>query len=137
MSIEAGVQDVAMVWLGGDPLYGEQSVMSALGKSCETIDVCGNTRSICIEDEFGQTYQDLENDVPGAYPAFFCSTPQDEPSCIPYRPGEFTGISSTDGDGDGLIDYGDFLSFGLGDDRRSRGRQHRRRGGRPRAGGGI
>ena len=100
--IEAGVQDLAMVIRGGEFLYGEQQTLSAMGNSCETIDVCGETRSICLEEEFDISYQDLENEVSGAYPAFFCEPPEDEPSCVPFRPSEFEESTSDDRDGDGI-----------------------------------
>ena len=39
------------------------------------------------------------------YELFFCGTPANEPSCVPFRPGEFDGtFHPTDQDGDGILD---------------------------------
>jgi hypothetical protein len=43
-----------------------------------------------------------------AYPLFSCSVPTGEPTCVPSRPGEFSGKpSATDADGDGIADAQD------------------------------
>ena len=45
-----------------------------------------------------------------SYPLYFCSAPPDEPSCTPFRPGEYDGTlgsgpaSRADRDGDGITD---------------------------------
>jgi hypothetical protein len=45
-----------------------------------------------------------------SYPLFFCGAPPDEPTCVPYREGEYDGIptrgpaSRSDWDGDGIVD---------------------------------
>ncbi|HOD00449.1 MAG TPA: thrombospondin type 3 repeat-containing protein, partial [Myxococcota bacterium] len=35
---------------------------------------------------------------------FFCGVPDNEPSCLPSRPGEYNGVTSDDDDGDGVAD---------------------------------
>jgi len=82
-------------------------VLTGLGETCETINVCGEPRAICAAREFsGTNYFTLAATVlsPDGYPAFFCSAaPTDEPTCRPTRPGEFTGLRTPgDGDGDGF-----------------------------------
>ena len=111
--IEAGATDIALV-LRGDPsgalaLYGEHDVVvTGLGEPCETLDVCGETRAICAGRELGRDYSVLAADAQAVYPAFFCDTPPNEPSCVPARPGEFDGIlGGGDLDGDGLDDASD------------------------------
>jgi cytosine/adenosine deaminase-related metal-dependent hydrolase len=106
--IGAANEDVDLVISAGDPLYGDASLMSALGKNCDAIDVCGASKSICSTQEFGTSYAGIQGAVSGAYPAFFCGTPSSEPTCVPIRPGEFTGVATaTDSDGDGIDDQAD------------------------------
>jgi cytosine/adenosine deaminase-related metal-dependent hydrolase len=106
--VEAEVADVLLVVKAGRALYGEADVVDGLSGGCESMDVCGSARSICLEQEFGTTYAELAATVASgnpAYPAFFCGAPDPEPTCVPSRPGEFTGmVSAGDGDGDGLAD---------------------------------
>lgn len=105
--IDADATSAVLVLRGGEPLYGKPDLVDALGRSCEEIDVCGETRAICAKDEFGADYDKIEDDV-DAYPAFFCDgPPDDEPSCDPYRPGEYDGATSSDADGDGVEDSAD------------------------------
>ncbi|MEE2755344.1 MAG: thrombospondin type 3 repeat-containing protein [Myxococcota bacterium] len=106
--IEAGNQDVWMVFKAGRPVYGRTDILSPL-RACEQLDVCGQTYSLCAQDEFGTSFSSIAADVATgkpAYPAVFCEgAPADEPTCIPSRPGEFSGQSSdTDQDGDGQAD---------------------------------
>ncbi|HWB81079.1 MAG TPA: hypothetical protein VG755_39220, partial [Nannocystaceae bacterium] len=42
-----------------------------------------------------------------SYPLFFCGEPEDEPSCAPYRDGEYGPGISGDADGDGILDDAD------------------------------
>jgi large repetitive protein len=104
--LEAGAADVLMVVKAGRVLYGEADVVNALDDGCEALDVCGGARSICLEHEFGVTYAALAGQVTSsnpAYPAFFCGEPEGEPTCVPSRSGEFTGVAgSGDPDGDGI-----------------------------------
>jgi len=101
--IGAENSDVALVVSAGNPLYGDAAVLSALGKSCDAVDVCGNSKSICATEQFTKSYDGIKTAVAGAYPSFFCGLPAGEPTCVPSRPGEFTGIASdTDSDGDGI-----------------------------------
>ena len=109
--VAAGDKDVALVVQGGAVLYGEPEVVSGLGQTCEAMDVCGSQRSICLSSQFGVTYADLASQIASGkagYPALFCDDPAGEPSCVPARPGEFTGEdSATDADGDGIADADD------------------------------
>jgi large repetitive protein len=104
--IRANVEDVVLSMRGGDLLYGDDGLISETG--CETLDVCGRDRKVCLEREAGLTLAALKTSVAGAYDLFFCGTPKDEPSCLPSRPNEYDGsITATDSDGDGLADSED------------------------------
>jgi large repetitive protein len=105
--LEATPERVSLVMRGGVSLYGDESIINGLGsQGCETDDVCGVNKSICSQADAGVAYSTLKAYVSqGAYPLFFCGEPEDEPSCLPFREGEFTGMSQPDDqDGDGVID---------------------------------
>jgi large repetitive protein len=117
--IEAQAKDVALVMRGGKVLYGDDAVVSALAQTCDTVDVCGAAKRVCVMTEVGKTYGALQAAAKlktGAdiYPAFACDVPPSEPTCLPTRPLSvagstvFTGVpSATDGDGDGIPDATD------------------------------
>jgi hypothetical protein len=72
---------------------------------CETLDVCGVQKAVCSERETGSTLAEHEAAITlnPHYALFYCGEPPMEPSCIPFRTGEFMGVgSATDDDGDGV-----------------------------------
>ncbi len=129
----------------GRPLYGEPALVMPLAEReldyalydpnvysatdpakkklapCETIDVCGRDKALCLADQMEDkpdgatyfqtfTYAELKAQLDPAktYDAFFCDTPPDEPTCVPSRPGEFDGVGGpSDSDGDGISDGAD------------------------------
>lgn len=104
---EATADDVALVLRGGDALYGDTDLVEALDTTdgCASIgDVCGIPKGACVEREVGQTFEALAAANATSYGLFFCDTPAGEPTCMPIRPGEYTGVTDTDGDGDGIAD---------------------------------
>ncbi|HEB56909.1 MAG TPA: hypothetical protein ENI98_11545 [Gammaproteobacteria bacterium] len=107
----AGNDDVILVLRGGLPLYGDDSILSAITtlQDCETIDVCGTSKRLCAAREFGATSNEIATSLGGSpYPLFACATPAGEPSCAPSRPTEYTGIASADDtDGDGVLNAND------------------------------
>lgn len=114
--IEAEAKDVVLVMRGGKTLYGDETAVSGLSSAtCDTVDVCGTSKKVCLSDEVGKGYTALKT-AAGAniYPAFVCGAPPNEPTCTPKRPTAnmgstvFTGIpSGTDMDGDGIDDASD------------------------------
>lgn len=85
---------------------------------CEELDVCGRTKKLCVAEQLeddgdsGLTTISLAEFrstlEPISYGLFFCDTPDNEPSCTPLRPGEFTGeMVAGDMDGDGYADADD------------------------------
>lgn len=105
--LRARPSDVALVLRGGVPLYGDSAVVEALapGEVCETLDVCGTPKAVCLT-ETGRTLAELVAASP--YPLFACNAPPNEPSCVPWRPGEYDGVpSDADEDGDGVANDDD------------------------------
>ncbi len=111
--IRAGVADVALVLRGGEALYGDDTAVAAIapkgGSGCEPLKVCHTPKRVCLVREVGLTLAQLLASVgSSAYPLFYCKVPVDEPTCVPSRPGEFTGKpSAADADGDGVADAQD------------------------------
>jgi len=65
--IQAGNTDVQLVILGGQALYGDSDWVSELAAKpewCESVDVCGTERSICVQasssGDDSQTYEELQ-----------------------------------------------------------------------------
>jgi len=115
--IDAQAPDVALVLRGGRVLYGDAALVDSLRGAgiCDALDVCSTPKALCTATELGMSFAALASAVgPGAYPAFFCGTPDAEPSCVPARAvsvagsSVYTGIPSTDDfDGDGIADAAD------------------------------
>ena len=104
--IEATSDDVALVVRDGDLMVGEPDVATALGETCDAMMVCGEQRAMCALREIGTTWAALQSQLgsanPPVYPATFCGPPPNEPTCVPSRPGEYTGPTASDPDGDGI-----------------------------------
>jgi hypothetical protein len=125
------------LYVGSIALYGDAAVVSALPPTlhdlsapsfgvtsplCESLDVCGRPKKACPLREtwwlgaagLGQPLslgllQAINAD---SYDLFFCGEPADEPTCVPFRPGEYDGTLVTeaprkDRDGDGIPDAAD------------------------------
>ncbi len=110
--LDADSEDVLLVTRDGEPFFGDADILDGLiGDRCDPIDVCGNERGVCLSRNLddGTSYSELASSVSDdAYPVFFCGDPPDEPTCVPSRPGEFTGIASDeDSVGDGIPDSED------------------------------
>jgi hypothetical protein len=79
---------------------------------CDTLDVCGVAKVVCVGRETGRSLDQLRAAVgPAAYPLFFCGEPAGEPTCVPRRPQSVEGSSVYvgqsilgDRDGDGVPD---------------------------------
>lgn len=113
--IDAEPADVALVMRGGKVLYGDDGIVGGLATGCDTLDVCGTSKEVCLQSEIGKNLASLTTSV-GAnmYPAFVCGTPMHEPSCTPTRPTAVAGSTTYTGmpgagdmDGDGVADASD------------------------------
>jgi len=108
--IEANQGSVALVVRGGEPLYGDTDIMSAIpgGQTgCEALpeSVCEVAKTACLERDTGRSYAELASANSSNYALIACGVPEGEPTCVPSRPGEYDGsITATDADGDGVAD---------------------------------
>ncbi len=105
--IGADTTTTKLVMRGGVPLYGDQDIMSALDSTCEALpgtSVSGPPKAACLTREIGIDFPILFASNRQSYPLTFLSqTPVNEPTCIPSRPAEYTGIpTASDPDGDGI-----------------------------------
>ncbi|MBI4814935.1 MAG: amidohydrolase family protein [Deltaproteobacteria bacterium] len=104
-------KEVALVLRGGEALYGDADLVEGLAGTdgCEDVDVCGRRKRVCVQRETGSTIAQLRQQVdPSTIALFECGEPQNEPSCVPFRSGEFAGMSSPDDlDGDGIANGSD------------------------------
>ncbi len=89
--------------------------------ACEEVTVCTFTKKLCLAEQLEEkpsgsqfnttfTYAELFAAMAPSktYEAFSCGEPPNEPTCVPSRPGEFTGIpDGSDDDGDGFLSGGD------------------------------
>jgi hypothetical protein len=113
--IEAQPDDVVLVMRAGTTLYGDDALVSKLALGCDQVAVCGTAKRVCLTTEISETLAALTTSVgSGAYPAFACGTPTNEPTCIPSRPTAvagstiYTGAPAADDmDGDGIPDATD------------------------------
>jgi len=106
--IGAGVEDVALVMRGGKVLYGDSALVAdpAIGGAdCEELPVCGRDKRACVAKDLGGIgLSQIRAAGETYYPLFFCNdtTPDIEPSCVPWRAEYPNGITPDDDDGDGI-----------------------------------
>lgn len=107
--IDGGVEDVALVLRGGKPMYGDSALLDSAnlgGVACQSLSggVCGQDKSVCLDS--GLTLEAVRAAGEAFYPLFFCKdkTPDNEPSCSPYREEYKDGVTDSDKDGDGIAD---------------------------------
>lgn len=114
--IDAQPDDVLLVMRGGTALIGESNLMQALVPAdeiddCSGVTMCDSARLTCFKsdtfhNDTSYSWADITSTSP--YGPFFCGTPDDEPSCVPMRPDEYSGMSTEDdSDGDGIVDADD------------------------------
>ncbi len=103
--IESNPDDVILVLRGGKPLYGDKTLTDLPNLTgCDVMEsVCGVEKFACIQREAGTTFSSFKQANSGSYMLYSCSTPTNEPTCIPFRPSEYSS-TSTDIDKDGVAD---------------------------------
>lgn len=107
-AIIAGTEaDTVLVMRGGVPLFGDAALVEALRPGCEALDVCGTDKVACVQADTGESLAQTQSAIESSYPLFFCGEPDNEPTCVPTRPGEYESIGGGDSDGDGVSDDDD------------------------------
>jgi len=81
--IDANPEDVMLVMLAGNIVYGEANIVTT--SSCEKITVNTSIKKICTKAS-GGAYTYAETKSRANYDLFFYGTPTKEPTCIPMRP---------------------------------------------------
>ncbi len=107
--IKSGVGDVLLVLQAGKPLYGESDLVLGMDSSCEAMPskVCGNNKAVCVK-KTGYTFAELQSANADSYPLYYCGPPDIEPSGIPARYQEYSGlVTKSDNDGDGITNTDD------------------------------
>ena len=114
--IAADVGNVLLVLRSGQPIVGQESIVTALdGRSddCAVLPsqhACGNSIAVCLNAPAGGSLQSLISANMNSYPLQSCSdSPSAEPTCTPSWPGAFSGLKAAgvDSDGDGVADKKD------------------------------
>nr|WP_241758730.1 lamin tail domain-containing protein [Pyxidicoccus parkwaysis] len=121
--VAANPEDVALTMRGGKALYGDGALVDALKgtDTCDTLDVCGAAKAVCLQSEVGKNLAALRAANSNAYPLFACGTPDNEPVCSPRRASTderwlasrngsslYTSeVKAEDKDGDGVADSAD------------------------------
>ena len=63
--------------------------------------VCGQPRAVC-SCAWDIGWEEFEAENINSYDLFSCDTPDNEPSCEPFRPDEYDGVTGPAADGDGV-----------------------------------
>ncbi len=105
--VTAGLDKVRLVMRGGAAIYGDSEALLAIAPdpaACETIPgtVCGVEKSVCLQSEIGKGFAAVASANAGNYDLFFCGVPDGEPTCVPFRAGEYGASTPDDTDGDGV-----------------------------------
>ena len=106
-AISAEPAAVRLVLKAGVVMYGDSDVVGSLPGNegqCESVPdgVCGAAKSVCLAREANTTFAAVQGANARSYGLFFCGTPDNEPTCTPFRPGEYAGVTEADEDGDGV-----------------------------------
>lgn len=116
--VDGAMDGVHLVLRGGEPLYGDTSILDALPDTpagCEEpFDTCMAEKTVCVQAETGQTLEQLRSSAGAQYGAFFCDEPPGEPTCVPFRGDAVNGstvysgdLTAGDTDGDGIANASD------------------------------
>ena len=110
--VTAGLDKVRLVMRGGAAIYGDSEPLLALAPDpagCETLPgaVCGVEKSVCLQSEIGKDFAAVAAANTGSYDLFFCGVPDNEPTCVPFRAGEYGTTTADDTDGDGVLNTQD------------------------------
>jgi len=114
--VQAQSKDVMGVFRSGKLLFGLPALVASLrpGAACDALDVCGQSRALCLAEEVGSPLAAISGALSSPYVLTSCGAPPSEPTCVPQRTQPEASVSgsslysgeltATDTDGDGLED---------------------------------
>ncbi|KAI1749832.1 metal dependent amidohydrolase [Xylaria castorea] len=82
-AIFAPQEKIELVLRGGKTLVASSELRDLTSKTCEVIAFGKSDKIICIADELGSSFQELEASLQGVYPVVLPDIPPDEPTCEP------------------------------------------------------
>ncbi|KAI0185167.1 metal dependent amidohydrolase [Xylaria flabelliformis] len=80
-AIFAPQEKIELVLRGGKILLASSELRGLTSKTCETVAFGKSDRIICIVDELGSSFHELEASLDGVYPVVLPDVPPDEPTC--------------------------------------------------------
>ncbi|KAL2753548.1 hypothetical protein ACRALDRAFT_1051924 [Sodiomyces alcalophilus JCM 7366] len=81
----SAAEDLELVMRGGKVLLAGERLGALTGGACETVSFGDMARTICVEDELGRSFAELERSLDGVYPAILPAIPDGEPTCKATR----------------------------------------------------
>ncbi|KAI1327328.1 metal dependent amidohydrolase [Xylariaceae sp. FL0255] len=78
-------EDIELVLRGGKILVASQELKTLTRGTCETVEFGKSGKTICVADDLGSSYRELEDSLKGVYPAVLPDIPPNEPTCKPTR----------------------------------------------------
>ncbi|KAI8630010.1 metal dependent amidohydrolase [Xylariaceae sp. FL1651] len=84
-AIFAPQENLELVLRGGKILLANAGITALTTGTCENITFGKSEKIVCIADELGSLFRDIETSLQGVYPVVLPGVPPDEPSCKPNR----------------------------------------------------
>ncbi|TGJ85152.1 hypothetical protein E0Z10_g3573 [Xylaria hypoxylon] len=82
-AIFAPQEKIELVLRGGKPLLASSTIRDLTSGTCELIAFGNSNKIVCIADELGSSFKELEASLQGVYPVVLPDLPPDEPTCKP------------------------------------------------------
>ncbi|KAF2703653.1 metal dependent amidohydrolase [Pleomassaria siparia CBS 279.74] len=84
-AVYADTRDIELVLRGGKAMVAAESLQELAEGRCEMVMFGDAQKTVCVEDDMGVSYSELEQRLGGVYPAVLAGVPRDEPSCVASR----------------------------------------------------
>ncbi|KAI0414400.1 metal dependent amidohydrolase [Xylaria grammica] len=82
-AIFASQEEIELILRGGKPLLVSPRIRDSASGTCELVGFGDSNKIVCIADELGSLFKELEASLRGVYPAVLPELPPDEPTCKP------------------------------------------------------
>ncbi|KAI0479945.1 hypothetical protein F4859DRAFT_477845 [Xylaria cf. heliscus] len=77
--------EIELVLRGGKILLASSEIRDLTSKACEAVAFGKSDKIVCVADELGSSFKELEASLQGVYPVVLPDVPPDEPTCEPGR----------------------------------------------------